>query len=170
MKASFDLSPKKTRNLKKKFMKQDLSAAAIKRINEIRTNYPPWPYPLLHAVSKQTRESTIRIGMMKFALERGDDINELHEYCLIWYGGRPLHCVVDEHSYIRNPALEVLQFLLENGADPDAKDLRGYTPLARIEEELVQSRIAAGTDPDPYIEIYSGAQKILKAAIDRSNG
>ena len=51
------------------------------------------------------------------------------------YGSSPLH------SAARNQSLDMSRLLIENGAEVDARDENGTTPLASIEERLQHSRM-----------------------------
>ena len=74
---------------------------------------------------------------VKAAVELGGDINATNEY-----GMTALHAA----SFIG--ADSIVEFLIKNGANPDAKDLFGQTPLS-IAEQVITAGLGENFDVRP---------------------
>ena len=61
------------------------------------------------------------------------------------------------HYAVLGGHVEVVRLLLERGAPPEARDIRGYTPLALIQgsAEIAQLLLAHGADPNAQLEGWS---------------
>jgi hypothetical protein len=84
----------------------------------------------LHSAPLGDENNTTRLRYMRAAIAMGSDVNELDATRSIHYNhGRPLHCVLDWRGFRGPDNIEILQFLLDQGADPRLQDRHGMTPL-----------------------------------------
>jgi ankyrin repeat protein len=70
------------------------------------------------------------------------------------------------HSAVRADAREAVSLLLEEGADPNARDVDGWTPLFEARSrETIRALLDAGADPDPRDQAGFGVGRWLKDPI-----
>ncbi|KAL8756639.1 MAG: hypothetical protein Q9199_002793 [Rusavskia elegans] len=93
----------------------------------------------LHLVSTVAHNSADRITMARTLVAKGARIN-----CQDKLGLTPLHYTVNMNS----PHYALIEFLLQNGADPNAKDISRQTPLhfarRRRDQKTVEALLRAG--------------------------
>lgn len=71
------------------------------------------------------------LGMVKYMLEKGADLDLIPDHYQATEGvnGCALHKVVSGTALGKKPSLEIVQFLLDAGANPDLQDELGRTPF-----------------------------------------
>ncbi len=113
---------------------------------------------LLHAVLSNASDSA------NFLLENGFDVNEADHN-----GYTPLHGAAEKGN------VEMVRLLLEKGARPNVKDIKGNTPLSKAifnsgeDISLIRELVAGGADPEfvfyPGMDARLMARKLGKQSI-----
>ena len=116
-----------------------------------------------------SRPNDVRIARMKAALAAGHSINALHSFGRGGHLGTPVHSAIDEYGQPKVECnIEILNWLLDNGASPCGLNSYGETPLGVIQEY----RYTYGqVPPAPVIrDFYIAVEKILTDAITMKEG
>ena len=132
------------------------------------------------------------VELARLLIDRGADVNSMD-----WYGQAPLWTAVDlrnkelnsrtmEQGIDRGPVLELIQVLLEKGADPNARtkevpplrrwdmglgslswvDFTGMTPFLRaaLSGDVTVMKLLLEYGGDPHITTYGGTNALMAAA------
>jgi len=141
--------------------------------------------PLIMAITNN------HLGLAKFLVEKGANVNAVD-----WWGRTPLWATIEmrdrdygranEHDIDRPAALELIQALLDKGANPNARtkeatpvrrfveplgdlswvDFTGQTPFLRaaLSADLPVMRLLLAKGADPNISAYAGTTPLMAAA------
>ena len=113
----------------------------------------------LQLAARRRRE---RLEMVRLLVEAGIDVNGVEDDTSVnQYGVNPAAQETALHSAARGGYKDVIEFLLEHGADPEKKDASGYTAVDRASDEkldeivcLLRSKISEKAAEGP-VEIHS---------------
>ncbi len=149
---------------------EDADAAAVRCMleehPELLETADDWGFtPLMHAVSCISRSMPVITAI----LEAGANVNRKTQE-----GYTALHCAIDVNGEANLNTAEVIGVLVAAGADLNARQHYGWTPLLRAVVEgtaaEVKALLAAGADPDetmPFdtLPAFNAGRTTLMAAV-----
>ena len=155
---------------------------------DVKQTDPNGITPLLMAITNN------HMDVARFLIDRGSDVNVVD-----WYGRTPLWAAVEtrnmdvdnaepfENGVDRKPVLELIQYLLEKGADPNTRtketppirrqmlrvtgslawvDFTGQSPFltAALAGDLAVMQLLLDWGADPYVATFGGTTPLMAAA------